>query len=85
MPAILRQHVHYLAKADDGDALLKPGEALTGEMAAETGLTQERIRQICKRHGAGRWIGRLRLYAVDRQRLAAHLARTKRKRLSPPK
>jgi hypothetical protein len=28
MPAILKQHVHYAAKADESDALLKPGEAL---------------------------------------------------------
>jgi hypothetical protein len=82
MPVILRQHVHYAAKADD-DALLKLGEALTGEMAAETGLSQERIRQLCRRHGCGRWEGRLRMYIVDRQRLADHLAKSRRRRDKP--
>jgi hypothetical protein len=81
MPAILKQHVHYqAAKADDSDALLWPGEALTGDMAKEFGLSSERIRQLCRRHGCGRWIGRLRLYAVDRQKLTEVLARPKRRR-----
>jgi hypothetical protein len=53
---------------------------LTGEAAAEFKLSSERIRQLCRRHGCGRWEGRLRLYIVNRQRLADHLARSRRRR-----
>jgi hypothetical protein len=52
MPAILRQHVHYAAKADDGDALLRPGQLLSAEAAAEFGISSERVRQLCRRQVA---------------------------------
>jgi hypothetical protein len=81
MPSILKQHVHYLAKADDGDSsLLRDGELLTGEAAELTKLTPERIRQLCKRHGIGRWVRTLQYYAVDRQPLLDHLAKSRRRR-----
>jgi hypothetical protein len=78
MPAIIRSHVHFLAK-DDSDALLRPGELLTHEAAELAGRTTERIRQLVRRHGVGRWEPRLRCYVVDRVRLLDHLARRKRK------
>jgi hypothetical protein len=81
MPAILRQHVHYAAKADDSDALLKAGDLLTSEASAEFKLSSERIRQLCRRHGCGEWSDRLRAYIVNRQRLADHLARSRRRRV----
>jgi hypothetical protein len=79
MPAIIRTHVAF-AKADDSDALFRANEITTAEASELTKLTPERIRQLCKRHGVGRWEGRLRLYIVDRQRLADHLARSRRRR-----
>jgi hypothetical protein len=80
MVAILRGPVHYATKSDDGNALLRDGELLTGEAAQEFQLSSERVRQLCRRHGCGRWEARLRMYVVDRQRLADHLAKSKRKR-----
>jgi hypothetical protein len=81
MPAILKGHVHFnLAKADDPDALLRDGELLTYEAAAEFQLSAERIRQLCRRHRCGRWEGRLRMYVVDRAKLTDHLARSRRRR-----
>jgi hypothetical protein len=50
------------------------------EAAELAKLTPERIRQICKRHGVGKWEPRLRAFVVNRQRLMDHLARTKRRR-----
>jgi hypothetical protein len=79
MVSIIRGPVHYAAKADDG-ALLRDGDLLTYEAAKEFGLSSERIRQLCRRHNCGRWIGRLRLYAVDRAKLMAALASINRRR-----
>jgi hypothetical protein len=60
MPAILNGYVHFnLAKAGDSDALLREGEVLTSGAAKLVNLSPERIRQICKKHSAARWIGRL--------------------------
>jgi hypothetical protein len=76
MVSIIRSHVSFAAK----DALLRPGEMLTGEAAAACGLTRGRVRQIAKAHGIARWVGRLQLWAVNHQKLTEVLARTKRRR-----
>jgi hypothetical protein len=81
MVSVIRTHVKFAAKADD-DALLRPGELLTHEAAAEFKLSAERIRQLCRRHGCGEWSDRLRAYVVNRVKLADHLARTRRKQIS---
>jgi hypothetical protein len=79
MPAIIRNHVNFVAKADD-DALFKSSELTTAEAAEVAGVTVERIRQLVESHKVGRWIERLRCYAIDRTKLTAALASTKRRR-----
>jgi hypothetical protein len=74
MPAIIRNHVNFVAK-DDSYALLKPGEMLTSEAAALGDCTLQAVRQWIRKHRIGRWEPRLQMFIVDREKLAAHLER----------
>jgi hypothetical protein len=80
MVSIIRGHTHFAAKSDESDALLKPGQMLTYEAAVEFKLSSERVRQLCRRHGCGKWSNRLRAYIVVRAKLADHLAKSRRRR-----
>jgi hypothetical protein len=44
------------------------------------GVTVERVRQLVESHRIGRWVERLRCYAIDPAKLTAALASTKRRR-----
>jgi hypothetical protein len=80
MPAILKGHVHFnLAKADDV-ALFRVDELTTAEASEVAGVTVERVRQLVESHNVGRWIERLKCYAIDFAKLTAALASTKRRR-----
>jgi hypothetical protein len=80
MPAIIRGPVNYAAKSADGHALFRVDELTTVEASRMAGVTVERIRQLVESHKVGRWIERLRLYAIDPAKLTAALASTKRRR-----
>jgi excisionase family DNA binding protein len=79
MPAIIKHHISFASKSAAADALLQPGELTTAEAAALAGVSTERIRQLIKSHRIGRWVPRLRLFAVDSAKLAEHLARRKKR------
>jgi hypothetical protein len=80
MPAIIRGSVNYAVKADDGDALLKPGEMLTSEAAAVGNCTLQAVRVWIKKHRIGRWEPRLQMFIVDREKLSAHLEKRRQRK-----
>jgi hypothetical protein len=80
MPAIIRNHVNFVAKTADGDALLRPGEMLTSEAAKLGDCSLQAVRVWIRKHRIGRWEPRLQMFIVDREKLSAHLEKRRRKK-----
>jgi hypothetical protein len=80
MPSIIRGPVNYAVKADDGDALLRPGEMLTSEAAKLGDCSLQAVRIWIRKHRIGYWSPRLQMFIVDREKLTAHLEKRRQRK-----